>query len=241
MSQPIPKRTIVRETISSQVLGKERPLRIFLPPNYNEMFDYPVVYCQDGEEAFNFGRVATIASQLIAEDAIVPPIIVGVDVDMPNRTAEYSPDGERFDSYRTFFMEEMLPYVEQHFSVRKDPLERILLGDSLGGTVSLHLALLHPDISSRVISLSGAFFSSTEAHLEKEQDLSWLEIYQLIGLDETDVKTDRGVFDFLQLNRRTKEQLTSLNARVTYIEKPGKHIWGFWQKEIPEALTHFLG
>lgn len=46
------------------------------PPGYNEVLSYPVVYCQDGEEFFNFGRIATLAGQLIVEEDVEPFIIV---------------------------------------------------------------------------------------------------------------------------------------------------------------------
>ncbi len=84
-------------------------------------------------------------------------------------------------------------FVEDHYPVRTSPDERILAGDSLGGTVSLHLALEHPELFHNVLSLSGAFLHKTQEAIAREEDLSWLRIYQLIGLNETEVKTDRGV------------------------------------------------
>ncbi len=90
------KRTIVKETVPSRYLPEgQRELRIFLPPGYNEILSYPVVYCQDGEDFFNFGRIATQANKLILEEDMEPFIIVGVDVDKQKRTAEYAPDGDR--------------------------------------------------------------------------------------------------------------------------------------------------
>ncbi len=75
------KRTIVKESLYSTALGEERSLRIFLPPGYNELASYPVIYCQDGEQFFNYGRIATTATRLILDEGIDPFIIVGVDVD----------------------------------------------------------------------------------------------------------------------------------------------------------------
>jgi enterochelin esterase-like enzyme len=82
------KRTIVKETLWSKHLQEERKLRIYLPPGYNEVLSYPVVYCQDGEEFFNFGRIATLAGRLIIEEDVEPFIIVGVEVDVAVRTQE---------------------------------------------------------------------------------------------------------------------------------------------------------
>ncbi|MFD2673449.1 alpha/beta hydrolase [Marinicrinis sediminis] len=233
------KRTIVKEQIYSHTLDQERSLRIFLPPGYEELNSYPVIYCQDGEEFFNFGRIATHATKMILDEGMEPFVIVGVDVNLPQRTEEYAPDGQRYEAYRHFFAHEMLPYVEENYAVRNTAAERILAGDSLGGTVSLHLVLDHPELFTKVISLSGAFLPSTQKRLQLESDLSHLHMYMLIGTEEEAVQTDRGTFDFLALNRTCQTLLEERNARLHYTEKPGRHLWGFWQNEIPEALAFF--
>lgn len=179
-------------------------------------------------------------TQLVLDEDREPAIIVGADVNMATRTSEYSPDGERFRSYCRFFAEEMLPFIENKYAVRRDKGQRILAGDSLGGTVSLHLALDYRDLFCQVISLSGAFFyGNTRERLAQETDLSWLKMYMLIGLQETEVKTERGTHDFLEHNRLTKPLLEEKGARVCYLERDGVHLWGFWQKELPEALRYF--
>jgi enterochelin esterase-like enzyme len=89
--------------------------------------------------------------------------------------------------------------------------------------------------------LSGAFFDKTRERLRAESDLSWLELYMLVGLNETEVTTERGTFDFVTENRLTQELLQQKKTALLYIEKPGKHIWGFWQQELPAALHYFLG
>jgi enterochelin esterase-like enzyme len=234
------KRTIIKELVPSAALGEERPVRVFLPPGYQELLSYPVIYCQDGEQFFNFGRIATVMNRLIFDEGIDPAIIVGVDVNTSIRTSEYAPEGSRFEAYCRFFAEELLPYIEDKYPVRTEPAERILAGDSLGGTVSLHLALDYRSLFSKVISLSGAFLQTTQERISQETDLSWLELYMLIGLDELEVKTERGTFDFVKANRHTKKLLDARSCRIHYEEKPGKHVWGFWQNELPTAMKLFL-
>lgn len=239
---PSVKRTIVKETVESCILPEgSRPLRIFLPPGYNEVLSYPVVYCQDGEDFFNFGRIATQANGLIAEGELEPLIIVGVDVDKKVRTAEYAPDGERHEAYVRFFAEELIPAVERLYPVRREPEHILLAGDSLGGTVSLLIALRCPDKFRGVLSLSGAFYPSALAVLSgSEADLGGLRMYMTVGLQETEFETDRGTFDFVELNRRAKQLLEIKGARPVYIERDGTHIWGYWQKDVPEALKWFF-
>lgn len=234
------RRTIEKHQIASRFLDHERSLRVYLPPGYNELLSYPVIYCQDGEQFFNFGRIATFLTQGILDDGVEPAIIVGVDVNTAIRTSEYAPEGERHQAYTTFFAEELVPWVENQYAARQERHERILAGDSLGATVSMHLALNYRDLFCKLISFSGAFFQSTRKRLQAENDLSWLEIYMQIGLDETEVVTERGTYNFLTENRETMELLHAKNAKLLYTEKPGTHIWKYWQAEMPVAIRHFL-
>src|SRR5690606_4191754 len=107
------------------------------------------------------------------------------------------------------------------YSVLTDRDGRLIAGDSLGGTVSLHLALDHPDDFGRILSFSGAFFNSTQEHIKRYHDLSTLNVYMLVGLQETEVKTERGTFDFLQMNRETRNALAARGAVMKYIEDDG--------------------
>lgn len=235
------KRTILKEEVPSVLLNETRNVKIYLPPGYNELLSYPVLYCQDGEDFFNFGRTATHMTRLILDEGLEPALIVGVDVDKKTRSEQYSPDGGQFAAYCRFFAEELVPYIEARYPVKPDPSARVIAGDSLGGTVSLHIALDRPDLFRRVLSLSGAFFRHSRERIAEADDLSWLQMYMLVGLQETAVETSRGTFDFLQENRRTRELLETRQTDLVYEEKDGRHVWGFWQNELPAALRLFFG
>ncbi len=234
------KRTILKEEIQSRHLGEARTLRIYLPPGYNELLSYPVIYCQDGEEFFNFGRIATYANQLILDENIEPFIVVGVEVNTKIRTQEYAPFGSRFEAYTACFAEEIIPYIEEKYPVRPSADERVLAGDSLGGSVSVHIALRYPELFRRIISLSGAYYEQSQQLIAAESDLSALDVYMIVGLQETDFESDTGVYDFVKLNQDTRDLLLERGATVRYAEKDGKHLWGFWQKELPDAIKYFL-
>ncbi|MCQ6560142.1 alpha/beta hydrolase [Paenibacillus mendelii] len=235
------KRTIVKDSVVSQILPEgERDLRIFLPPGYNEVLSYPVLFCQDGEDFFNFGRVATIANQLILDEGMEPFIIVGVDVDKKKRTSEYAPDGERHDGYVTFFAEELLPYIESRYPVRREVQHRVLAGDSLGGTVSLHIALRYPNLFNRIISLSGAFYPASQEITAQSGRADYMSLFMIVGLQETAFETDTGTYNFVELNRAMKQLLEEKGASIQYGEHEGKHVWGFWQKHIPASLKAFF-
>lgn len=234
------KRTIFKEEVPSQYVDAPRLVKVYAPPGYNELLSYPVVYCQDGNDFFTMGRIATIANQLILEEGIEPFMIVGVSVERSKRTSEYAAKGSRTEAYKRFFTDELLPYIEERYPIRRDPSSRVLAGDSLGGTVSLHLALDRPDLFPKVLSLSGAFFQPTLDALSMKESLNWLDIWMVVGLEETAVETHSGTFDFIYWNREAKQILEQKGATVSYREKPGDHVWGLWQKELPDGLRHFF-
>lgn len=234
------KRTIFKEEVPSQYVDAPRLVKVYAPPGYNELLSYPVVYCQDGNDFFTMGRIATIANQLILEEGIEPFMIVGVSVERSKRTSEYAANGSSTEAYKRFFTDELLPYIEERYPIRRDPSSRVLAGDSLGGTVSLHLALDRPDLFPKVLSLSGAFFQPTLDALTMKESLNWLDIWMVVGLDETAVETHSGSFDFIYWNREAKQILEQKGAAVSYREKPGDHVWGLWQKELPDGLRHFF-
>lgn len=237
MEENLRKRTILRREITSKYLGETRSYKLYLPPGYKPDQAYPILYAQDGEQFLNFGRGATAAQELILEQKLSPFIIAAVTVSRENRTEEYGTGRSRNNLYKSFFIEELLPAVEQEVHISK----RIVAGDSLGGTVSLDLALDRPDLFSRVLSLSGAFYPEVMKGALRKPDLSYLTIYMLIGLEETAVPVWSGTANFLAFNREMKNIFEERGASVTYIERPGGHDWGFWQRELPEALTFFFG
>ncbi len=239
---PVIRRTVVKHAVRSAHLPEGvRHTRVFLPPGYQETVSYPAVYCQDGEEFFNFGRIATIAQKLILEDDWEPFVVVGVDVDLKHRTSEYKVGGARYESYIRFFAEELLPDIEKHFSVRRAADGRVLAGDSLGASVSLSLALSYPDLFHRILSLSGAYYDVFQEQLADYVNLKWLNVWMIVGLQETAFRNDQGVFDIVAMNRRMKQLLEAGGANLIYIEKDGDHKWGFWQQELPGALAAFVG
>lgn len=234
------KPTILKETLYSTFLKEDRSIRISLPPGFNEIISYPIIYAQDGQDIFMFGRITTITNNLILDRGMEPSIIVGVDVAKKNRTSEYSTIGGKNGAYKNFIVEELIPYIEEKFLLRKSGLKRLLIGDSLGATVSLDLALDYPGLFANVLSLSGAFFEPTIAKLNTHSNLNWLNLWMLIGTEETHVVTHLGDLNFVEWNRRVRHLVDQKKANLTYLEKKGTHIWGFWQKELPEGLYHFL-
>ena len=153
-----------------------RGLRVFLPADYDDAPDahYPVLYMHDGQNLFQpfdaaFGvewQVDEVLDQLVASGLVEPHIVVGVD-NTAERIADYTPnvdpqvgEGGKADLYAAFLVEVVKPLVEQSFRVRCGPGDAALGGSSLGGLVSLHVALTHPGAFGRVAAVSPSLWWS---------------------------------------------------------------------------------
>jgi enterochelin esterase-like enzyme len=239
MDQKYLKRTIKKESLSSKHLDVEKKALVYLPPDFDKSRKYPALFLHDGDDYFSLGRIATQANQLIYEHKINPIIMIAIPVEKKLRSAEYSPIGDRNAAHINFMTDELLPYIQDRYPINMENL--VVGGSSLGGTVSLHMAMEHPSIWNRVLAQSGAFFPETIAKLTEAAPLDWLTIYQSIGLQETNVPTHIGNVDLVERNRKVHSTLRSLHALVHYEEREGDHTWGLWQPELPEVLTFFFG
>ncbi|WP_054967230.1 alpha/beta hydrolase [Alicyclobacillus ferrooxydans] len=232
------RRVIETHTLQSAHLGEDRTLKIYLPPGYTEHPEarYPVVYCHDGLEFFTHGRIATICNKLILEGKLNPLFIVGIEVHKQTRNDDYGPDGARHDAYTAFVAKECVPFVEGRYRVSDDPYHRFMAGISLGAAASLSLHLRYPELFRRLLLFSGAFYDTSRELVRRESFLNDLTAYMVVGRQETGVDTTAGPYDFYQANQTMRDLLRARSADVTYKESDGTHIWGFWQKEIPDAL-----
>ncbi|MBE3596445.1 MAG: esterase family protein [Hydrogenibacillus sp.] len=244
------RRKVVVHTVDARCLGRTVDIRVFIPtidptvddqPIANDV-PLPIVYVQDGQHWFMYGRAATIAQRLISERAVRPFRLVGIDVHLPTRLAEYHPEGERNAAYRRFFFEELLPAVEARYALPTRGLKRVYGGDSLGGTVSFDLALDRPDLCQGLISLSTAFVPPLMTRLKALQPaaVQHLSVFQSVGQDETHVDTRLGTLDFVAMNRAARDLLRQKGIAVHYVERPGSHTWGAWQTILPDSLRHFF-
>jgi len=143
--------------VAGLALGRPRDLLVYLPPGYEEADRrYPVLYVQDGQNVFNaataFGgqewRLDEAAEALIWAGEIPPLIIVGIPNAGLHRVDEYTPTrdarrraGGQADAYGHLVLDEVKPYVDRTFRTQRGREGVAVLGSSMGGLVSLYLAL----------------------------------------------------------------------------------------------------
>ncbi|GEO26119.1 esterase [Alicyclobacillus acidoterrestris] len=229
-----PQRKIESHTIYSRHLNEERAIKVFVPHSYDQSKPLPIVYCHDGLEFFTHGRVATIANELMTKGEIPPFLIAGIAVNLEQRHSEYAMDGARHTAYQQFVVDECMPMLDSLYAV--DDNARLMAGISLGAVASLSFMLAYPQYFHTLILFSGAYFPPVQARLRDEPDLSRLAAYLFIGDEERQAKTPSGVYNFYEYNEQMRDILLDRGAEVEFHVGPGNHIWGVWQKQLPDAL-----
>ncbi len=159
----IPKGKLETITYNSKSIGVDRKAVVYTPPNYDPNQKYPVLYLMHGiggnETHWTTLCAANkVLDNLIADKKAVPMIIV-----MPNGRASADPPSSNIMSdfnYYAFFekdlLQDLMPYIESHYSVKADRDNRALAGLSMGGGQGLNFGLNNIDKFAWVGGFSSA-------------------------------------------------------------------------------------
>lgn len=228
------------KTIESKHLQETITIRIYEPEEFDSLYENNVCIMQDGNDYFQIGRIATISDTLHENYDIVNTTFVGIPyIDRYDRWKKYHPDGEQFEAYQLFMHEEVLPLLDEILPINPLGTIRTLLGDSLGGTVSLITALSYPDSYQRVI-MQSPYVDDKVLHVVKQfEGLTEPEIYHTYGLKELQVPTTKlGKLNFLEPNETLRDMLKDKFSAYEYeVNAEGNHTWKYWQKELPTILA----
>jgi enterochelin esterase-like enzyme len=159
----IPKGKLEPITYNSKSIGVDRKAVVYTPPNYDPNQKYPVLYLMHGiggnETHWTTLCAANkVLDNLIADKKAVPMIIV-----MPNGRATAEPPSSNimadFNSYAFFekdLLQDLMPYIESHYSVKADRDHRAIAGLSMGGGQGLNFGINNIDKFAWVSGFSSA-------------------------------------------------------------------------------------
>lgn len=148
--------TVQCDSVQSKILGRSVGYCIDLPADYASSAPrhYPVLYFLHGLFGNDHRWIdrggKEIFDRLTAEGTIGPFIVVlpdGGDTFYIN-----SEDGK--DRYEDFFMQEFVPFIDQHYRTIATKEARGISGLSMGGYGALHLAMRHSDVFGSVAASS---------------------------------------------------------------------------------------
>ena len=158
----VPIQAGVSYRLRSHVLGDDREINVWLPPDYSQSeASYTVLYLLDGALDQDFHHIAGLAHLGALSWTYGPLIVVGVQT--KDRRAELTPQASdaRYlrafpgsggaERFREFLETEVLPFVAGRF--RTGP-RRALMGESLAGLFVVDTLLNQPSLFHDYVAIS---------------------------------------------------------------------------------------
>lgn len=205
----VPHGKLEMVSYESKSVGTTRKMQVYTPPGYSKEKKYPVLYLLHGiggdeTEWQRFAHPNFLLDNLLADGKAVPMIVV-----MPNGRAQKNDraTGDVFRSAPAFaafekdLLEDVIPYIESHYSVQADREHRALAGLSMGGGQSLNFGLGNLDTFAWVGGFSSAPNTKRPAELvpdpakaKEKLKLLWVACGNKDGL----IRISQGVHAYLK-------------------------------------------
>lgn len=237
----------------SRFLPTRRDIIVYLPEAYfaEPTRRFPVFYLHDGQNLIDprtsfvphrTWQAHTAADNLTRSGEIEPVILVGINNTGVRRMAEYTHtrdsrrgggDGGR---YARLLVQELKPLIDRTFRTLPDAANTAIGGSSLGGLVSLSIALDYPDIFAKAAVLSPSVWWNQRAILHrvggarpKPNLRIWLDMGTAEGL--------RHLRDTDLLHRRLLQRGWRDDIDLAYLRAPNAlHDESAWAARFPQVL-----
>jgi len=250
----------VHKNFHSKILDNDRDVLVYLPPGYDATKSrrYSILYLHDGQNLFDGAtsfipgqewRIDETAQALIGAAKIELLIIVAV-YNNKDRINEYTPAadaksklGGKADLYGRMLVEELKPFIDAQYRTKKDSGHTGLGGSSLGGLVSLYLALKYSNVFglAAVVSPSVWFANKqivryVEALPKKQAVRIWLDVGTKEGRSSEEAQ--QTVNDARLLKETLVKKGWKVGKDLSYFEAVGaEHNEGAWAARVESILT----
>ncbi len=236
--QHIPHGVIHSHDYYATTLNKWRRLVVYTPPNYQQSkTPLPVLYLSHGfsdnqESWWVHGHAQTILDSMINRKLVKPMLIV-----MPD-AHPVDPEGREYDDYRENntqafakeLIEDVLPFLETHYTVQKESSGRAFAGLSMGGGHAFTLAFQHNDLFSQIGAFSASAMEAEliESRAQVKQMNKNLKLFWIPCGDQ----------DFLlEKNKIAHATMTKLGINHEFVITEGdNHSWPVWRRYLIELL-----
>lgn len=248
----------------SASLHKEMKVDVYLPPNYSPKQKYPVLYLLHGFDSdqnswmtsllyWNSIHIDKDATRLIEERKIHPILIVSPEIDngygIDTSEATYSVDGYSRGQYSKFITQDLVHYIDAHYSVVNSSDGRYIGGFSMGGFAALHAAFTNQNLYSKVGVISAALWdqglpsslSWIYPTREDQESRDPITLAKLTPLKMPVYMVEGKSDPFYSANLTLTNVLQAQGANVTLHMYPGEHDYGFWRSHANELLLFFAG
>ena len=158
--------------LQSHILSETVHYCVMLPPDYDAATAghsprrYPVLYflhgLGDNEQTLFKGGGWDLIQDLRQKGQISDFLIVAPE----GRRSFYINSADGRVRYSDFFIREFIPYLESHYSIRRERSARAISGFSMGGYGALRFAFAHPELFSSVSAQSAALIAEPPQQAE---------------------------------------------------------------------------
>jgi GH35 family endo-1,4-beta-xylanase/enterochelin esterase-like enzyme len=174
----VPHGQVSQILFPSASTGVNRRAFVYLPPTYDGKKKFPVLYLQHGwgedETAWsNQGHANLIMDNLIAEGKCEPMIIV-MTYGMTNEARFGQIRQFDYKKFETVLVDELIPYVDNHFKTKANRANRAMAGLSMGGMETHNITLDRPEVFGYYGLLSGGTYSSEELNGKAKPSLVFM-------------------------------------------------------------------
>jgi S-formylglutathione hydrolase FrmB len=153
--------------LQSHVLAETVHYCVMLPPDYDAAtaghspHRYPVLYflhgLGDNEQTLFKGGGWDLIEDLRQKGQVSDFLVVAPE----GRRSFYINSADGRVRYSDFFIREFIPYIESHYSIRRERSARAISGFSMGGYGALRFALADPELFSSVSAQSAALITES--------------------------------------------------------------------------------
>ena len=261
-------------TLHSQYLHRGIVMDVVLPPHYEATNTaYPVLYMNDGQDLERL-QMTHVLSELYHHQQVPPFILVAIHCGERIQEygtasqADYKHRGAKAGAYTSFVLEELLPYIKNHYRVLTGPPHTVFCGFSLSGLSAFDIVWHHPQVFGKAGAFSGSFWwrqRAYENHYDDHQDRIMHRLvressvrreqfkeltptfwFQTGTDDEKDDRNHNGVIDSIEDTLDLVAELERKGFRwgkeVRYVEvKGGHHDQATWSRIMPNFLQWAFG
>ena len=232
----VPHGAVARHYYPSSVTGKHEICLVYTPPAWDPSKAYPVLYLQHGygenETGWIYqGHAGRIADRLAAQGRMKEMIIV-----MGNGMAWKDGDTRDRALFPRIVTEDLIPYIESHYNVRKDKWSRAMAGLSMGSFQTSVAVLTHPELFGYAGLFSGFMRApwpsdDPQEHLAiaenpEEFNRAFRVFYRAMGTED----------QFWDSFAKDDAWLEGKGLRIIRETFPGGHDWTVWRRCIHAFL-----
>jgi len=237
----VPRGELVELEIASAALGATAHVTVYTPAGIRTHDSLPLLVMHDGSDYLRHSAFATVLDNLMHRN-VVAPCAVALS-DPVDRLRQYAAAPE----HTRFVLDDLVPALEEGFSLRGDPAGLMIGGASFGAVASLAVAVDAPGRVGGLLLQSASLRDSVPDGTHPAAG-PFAPVLRFVG--ELRAHPHRvthrifqsfGAFEPLaEPNRAIAPVLRGLADEVLSIEGLDGHNWTAWRDRLADALTWLL-